>query len=1165
MNHTIIRWLLGLSLVFGIMSSTNIFGFDAENVDYIGHIGGPTDTVFMQNNYAYIGEGCSLRVLDMSNPIQPLMLGNVIFPNYTVYDIFVLGNYAYVACGNDGLQIVDISNPNSPYIVGTYDTPGNAYDVDVYVNNTYAFVADWSGGLRIIDVSNPASPTEVGHYGGASNPTVYGVFIRGNYAYTAEVGGFSILDISSLNTPVAVSHYSLPGKARQVYVNGNYAYVANDTAGLRIFDISNLSAPVLVGSYNTPGIADSVLVIGTRAYVADGSSGLRIIDVSTASIPFELGHIDTPGYASEVFINSIYAFVADNSRNLRIIDISNPVSPVEVYAYEPPSYAQKIAISGNYLYVADEDKGLVILDVSEPSTPNVIGYCELHDYIQDIFVQDNLVYLTGYTTGLHIINVSSPSSPVEIGSYDTLGYARGVFVSGNLAYVADDTQGLRIIDISNSSAPVEIGSYATTGCHFFDVYVRDDYAYVVDGNYRHKLLILNISNSTAPEQVGYCDTQADPIAVYLNGNYAYVACRSPVWLQSYSGGLGIFNIYDPADPYMVDFYPISSGNPHDVYVSGNKVYLAADGLKVLEVSNPLAPYEVAYYQIPASMYYISSDETYSISVGGMYGISVDGTYAYIANSIYGVFILHPKFTVANIPDVKLLIGTSQSEVLHLNNYLNIDTTSNWTWTSKTTFANLNITPNSRVDYLDPLSPTAGLDTVVFRTADLCSDKSVLKYSSYLLDRFPDILVDNGQTIANGTLDINSSITKKDEVSYPSFYIATTKYTYAGDSGKLNLAWSGSSLIIQPTAVLSRPAQIIITVKPDTTNIDWDKALLWVYELANSYGQFTASSDTNQWYFEQYSDGNGSGILSWSSAYHMNAVTQSPGQKAKFSQVFSVPASGWYTAEARVGTDITEIGNQQKVYLYLQEFNQDTELVAAANHVIYSGNGGFGDATTGKKLQISFYTQNTVLGVQLVSINSSGSGIWGSLYFDDIWIYPAAPLVERCCGATKVSLSNPSFERGTSDWFLEPYSNSQSAGVWTTAWSVLALTQYGGDRGKASHIFQLSKVNKNASASAWVYSDATSQSEIQKIYLSLYSYDSSYSKIIESGNAVLYPGKWSPGQWQQLQFGYTPVSNYNAIQLVGINPFNNSWATLYFDEMEINQDQDSVYYWNQMLY
>ena len=46
-------------------------------------------------------------------------------------DVVISGGYAYVADGSNGLQVVDVSNPAVPTIVGSVDTPGLAWDVIV--------------------------------------------------------------------------------------------------------------------------------------------------------------------------------------------------------------------------------------------------------------------------------------------------------------------------------------------------------------------------------------------------------------------------------------------------------------------------------------------------------------------------------------------------------------------------------------------------------------------------------------------------------------------------------------------------------------------------------------------------------------------------------------------------------------------------------------------------------------------------------------------------------------------------------------------------------------------------------------------------------------------------------------------------------------------------
>ncbi|QSV59505.1 MAG: hypothetical protein HEQ29_15085 [Dolichospermum sp. LBC05a] len=146
-----------------------------------------------------------------------------------------MGNYAYVADGLSGLQIIDISNPTTPTLKGNYDTSGYALGVQVVGN--YAYVADNASGLQIIDISNPTTPT-----------------LKGNY----DTSGYAL----------------------GVQVVGNYAYVADESSGLQIIDISNPTTPTLKGNYNTSGEAWGVQVVGNYAYVADGEGGLKIINVS---------------------------------------------------------------------------------------------------------------------------------------------------------------------------------------------------------------------------------------------------------------------------------------------------------------------------------------------------------------------------------------------------------------------------------------------------------------------------------------------------------------------------------------------------------------------------------------------------------------------------------------------------------------------------------------------------------------------------------------------------------------------------------------------------------------------------------------------------------------------------------------------------------------------
>ena len=44
-------------------------------------------------------------------------------------DVYVYGFYAYVADEESGLQVIDISKPSNPAIIGSVDTPGEAWSI----------------------------------------------------------------------------------------------------------------------------------------------------------------------------------------------------------------------------------------------------------------------------------------------------------------------------------------------------------------------------------------------------------------------------------------------------------------------------------------------------------------------------------------------------------------------------------------------------------------------------------------------------------------------------------------------------------------------------------------------------------------------------------------------------------------------------------------------------------------------------------------------------------------------------------------------------------------------------------------------------------------------------------------------------------------------------
>lgn len=235
---------------------------------------------------------------------NPSPVSSISIPGYA-NSVSLAGNYAYVATGAAGLQVINVSNQNAPVIGGALDTPGNANDVKV-VGNT-AFVADGPAGLQIIDVTNPASPVPLGTIDTPGD--AQGVAIAGNLAYVADGDSFGlqIIDISTLSTPAIVGSLPQEGTARSVAVSGNIALLARDFNGLSVVDVSNPANPQVVGSVLMRALR--LRIQDKFAYVATGNS----IDIVDFSIPANPRTINSAfgSFATDVEFSNAYAITTN--------------------------------------------------------------------------------------------------------------------------------------------------------------------------------------------------------------------------------------------------------------------------------------------------------------------------------------------------------------------------------------------------------------------------------------------------------------------------------------------------------------------------------------------------------------------------------------------------------------------------------------------------------------------------------------------------------------------------------------------------------------------------------------------------------------------------------------------------------------------------------------
>ncbi len=261
----------------------------------------------------------------------------------------VQGNYAYLA-RDDGVRVVDLSNPKQPGVIATPKLPGGA----LASAGRFLYVLA-ENKLHVVDIDKPAAPKVVAAHDLRENLFFEDLAVAGTHAYLVHTKGLQVFDISDPAKPRQEGSCPLEGRVQSIAVAGKYAYVGTEHHGLRIVDVSNPAKPEEVGQFKSSGDFMAVAVAGDFAYVADfdaAKAALWIIDVSDRKQPKEAARYDA-GIASGVAISGKRVFLA--AGNLHVLDVTDPTKPKKLASYGAGTdVAGHVAVAGDYVYLTGE-------------------------------------------------------------------------------------------------------------------------------------------------------------------------------------------------------------------------------------------------------------------------------------------------------------------------------------------------------------------------------------------------------------------------------------------------------------------------------------------------------------------------------------------------------------------------------------------------------------------------------------------------------------------------------------------------------------------------------------------------------------------------------------------------------------------------------------------
>jgi hypothetical protein len=330
---------------------------------------------------------------------------------------------------------------------------------------------------------------------------------------------------------------------------------------------------------------------------------------------------------------------------------------------------------GDYLYVAHftGPVGFSVVDVSDPRTPRVVKQVPPRPGTRCLKLQaaDDLLLVSNEQagseparTGMAVYKLDDPADPEPVGFFETKGGGPHWlwFTGGRYVYMSARLEGYThrialIADVADPSAPREVSRWwipgmwtaggekpwwdPTLNFNIHGCFVHGDRAYLA--MFDNGLGILDIADKENPVLVSELQ--------WLNGRWAHTALPLPERnllvvseeanqfdCMEYPRYVRVIDIKDEQNPRILSRFPTPRGDfrrrgmrfgSHDLHANypgstvDDKLIYATyynAGLRVVDISDPITPKEVAYYvpEAPPTQKAIQTNQVFVDSRGLIY-------------------------------------------------------------------------------------------------------------------------------------------------------------------------------------------------------------------------------------------------------------------------------------------------------------------------------------------------------------------------------------------------------------------------------------------------------------------------------------------------------------------------------------------------------------------
>jgi len=319
-------------------------------------------------NRAFIccGYNQGLEAYDITDPANPVRTWLANGPN--CWRAQAYGDTVIFAfCRREGVVLYDISSPDTVLRVGRYDPAGNreALEGGVLVGDTL-YAAAHQNGIYLIDVTNPAAPQKVAALSLAPDAAAWNVVARDSFLFVAN--GRHGLAVAGLAGGLHLSsRLELPGTATDIVLDGDVAVLSLGVAGLATIGISDPHSPVLLDTIATDGCAWGIDIFGHL--VACGSwRVLELFDVSSPHDIRRIGRDNTTIWAHGAAIRNDSLIVVADWRGMSCYRVGADAGPDIDIVPEIVDFGAVTSSADTTITVCNT--GSAALNVASVSSPN---------------------------------------------------------------------------------------------------------------------------------------------------------------------------------------------------------------------------------------------------------------------------------------------------------------------------------------------------------------------------------------------------------------------------------------------------------------------------------------------------------------------------------------------------------------------------------------------------------------------------------------------------------------------------------------------------------------------------------------------------------------------------------------------------------------------------